>query len=77
MKTGIHPDYHTITVVMTDGSKFETRSTLGNEGQVLTLDIDPISHPAWTGKGGRLNDTAGQVARFNRRFQGFTGTTKK
>ena len=71
MKPDIHPDYHTITVVMTDGTKFEIRSTWGAEGDTLTLDIDPTSHPAWTGGGRRLVDTAGQVAKFNRRFQGF------
>ncbi len=32
MKTDIHPNYHTITVKMTDGSEFVTRSTWGKEG---------------------------------------------
>ena len=49
MKPDIHPDYHEITVVMTDGSSFKTRSTYGKEGDTLTLDVDPKSHPAWTG----------------------------
>ena len=49
MKEGIHPDYHTINVVMTDGTKFVTRSTYGKDGDTLSLDIDPKSHPAWTG----------------------------
>jgi large subunit ribosomal protein L31 len=71
MKKNLHPDYHTITVVMTDGSSFETRSTWGSEGDTLTLDIDPKSHPAWTGGTGRLVDTGGQVAKFNKRFSGF------
>lgn len=71
MKKDLHPDYHTITVVMTDGSSFETRSTWGREGDTLTLDIDPKSHPAWTGGTGRLVDTGGQVAKFNKRFGEF------
>jgi len=29
MKTDGHPDYHTITVKMTDGTEFQTRSTWG------------------------------------------------
>ena len=49
MKQDIHPSYHSIKVVMTDGSEFTTRSTWGKEGDVLHLDIDPKSHPAWTG----------------------------
>ena len=35
MKQGIHPDYHKITVIMTDGSSFETRTTWGKEGDTL------------------------------------------
>mgnify|MGYP003318645186 CR=1 FL=1 len=50
MKKEIHPDYHEITIVMTDGSEFKTRSTWGQEGDVMKLEIDPKSHPAWTGE---------------------------
>ncbi|MCG8504161.1 MAG: 50S ribosomal protein L31 [Sphingomonadales bacterium] len=71
MRKDIHPDYHTITVQMTDGTTFETRSTWGKEGDTLRLEIDPKSHPAWTGGAQRLVDTGGQVARFNKRFGSF------
>ena len=40
MKPEIHPDYHTIKVVMTDGTEFKTRTTWGKEGDKLHLDID-------------------------------------
>ncbi|MCL4147743.1 UNVERIFIED_CONTAM: hypothetical protein GTU68_025828 [Idotea baltica] len=56
MKADIHPDYHTIKVVMTDGTEYTTRSTYGSEGDTLTLDIDPTSHPAWTGGDRQLMD---------------------
>jgi large subunit ribosomal protein L31 len=69
MKKDIHPDYHEITVVLTDGSEFMTRSTWGAAGDTLRLDIDPKTHPAWTGVH-RLIDTGGQLAKFKRRFQG-------
>lgn len=69
MKADIHPDYHEITVVMTDGTEYKTRSTYGKEGDVIKLDIDPKSHPVWTGQH-RIMDTGGQVARFNKRFAG-------
>ena len=72
MKSGTHPDYHFITVEMTDGSKYQTRSTWGKEGDTLHLDIDPSAHPAWTGGRGQMLDTGGQVARFNKRFGGLT-----
>ncbi len=71
MKKDIHPDYHTITVMMTDGTTFETRSTWGKEGDTLRLEIDPTSHPAWTGQH-RLVDTGGRLARFQNRFKGFS-----
>jgi large subunit ribosomal protein L31 len=70
MKPDIHPDYHDITVVMTDGTEFKTRSTWGKAGDTLRLDIDPKSHPAWTGIH-RVVDRGGQVAKFNKRFQSF------
>jgi large subunit ribosomal protein L31 len=41
MKPELHPDYHTITVKMTDGTEFTTRTTWGKKGDVLHLDIDP------------------------------------
>lgn len=68
MKKDIHPEYHEITVVMTDGTSYQTRSTYGEQGDTLRLDIDPKSHPAWTGEH-RLVDSGGQVAKFNKRFQ--------
>ena len=69
MKKDIHPDYHEITVIMTDGTKYKTKSTMVKPGDTLKLDIDPKSHPAWTGQH-RILDSGGQVARFNKRFSG-------
>ena len=69
MKPGIHPDYHDITIVMTDGTQFTTRSCMGKPGDTLRLDIDPKSHPAWTGQH-RIIDSGGQVAKFNKKFAG-------
>ena len=73
MMKDTHPDYHDITVVMTDGTEYQTRSTWGKPGDVLKLDIDSKSHPAWTGGNQRLVDTGGQVAKFNKRFQNLLG----
>lgn len=71
MKKGIHPDYHTIKVQMTDGTVFETRSTYGTEGATLQLDIDAKVHPAWTGGQQKISE-GGRVAQFNKRFAGFS-----
>ena len=72
MKSGIHPDYHAITIKLTDGTTYQTRSTWGKEGDTMTLEIDPSAHPAWTGGTGRMLDAGGQVARFNKRFGGLS-----
>lgn len=69
MKKNIHPDYHPITIVMTDGTKYETRSTYGKAGDVLQLDVDPKTHPAWVG-GVNLRKT-GQMEKFNNKFSAF------
>ena len=58
-------------MLLTDGTTYKTRSTWGKEGDTLRLEIDPTSHPAWTGGMQRLVDTGGQVARFNKRFKDF------
>ncbi len=67
-KQGIHPDYHTINIVMTDGTKYQTRSTYGKEGDTITLDVDPKTHPAWVG-GVHMRKT-GRLESFNQRFGG-------
>jgi large subunit ribosomal protein L31 len=73
MKKEIHPDYHMIKVVMTNGTEYLTKSTYGSEGTTLQLDIDPTTHPAWTGGTGQLMDRGGRVSRFKERFKGILG----
>ena len=68
MKADIHPHYHMIKVVMTDGTEYLTRSTYGKEGDTLHLDIDPKTHPAWTGGSQQLLDRGGRLSKFNSRF---------
>ena len=71
MKSGIHPDYHMITVEMTDGTKFQsarpgarkaTRSTSTSTRRSIRRGPAEI----------KLLDSGGQVARFNKRFGGLT-----
>ena len=73
MKREIHPDYHTVKVVMTDGSEFVTRSTFGKEGDTIRLDIDPRTHPAWTGGQQTLVDRGGRLSRFKSKYKGILG----
>lgn len=71
MKPDIHPGYHKIKVVMTDGTEFWTYSCYGKDGDTLQLDIDPKSHPAWTGGNQNLMDRGGRVSKFKKKFEGF------
>jgi len=75
MKKKIHPNYHKIKVVMTDGSHFETKSTWGKEGEILRLDIDSKSHPAWTGGVQKVLDK-GRVSKFFKKFSNLRSTNK-
>jgi large subunit ribosomal protein L31 len=77
MKSDIHPSYHMIKVVMTDGTEILTRSTYGEEGATLNLDIDPKTHPAWTGGSQQLLDRGGRLSRFNSRFGNLNIGSKK
>jgi large subunit ribosomal protein L31 len=76
MKKKIHPNYHKIKVVMTDGSHFETKSTWGKEGDTLKLDIDPKSHAAWIGGTQKLMDK-GRVSKFKKKFSDFISKKNK
>lgn len=82
MKTGIHPDYH--TVVYRDRNAdyaFLTRSTGtsdrsiewtdGHTYPVIDVQISAASHPFWTGRN-RVLDTAGRVEKFRAKYAKFT-----
>ncbi len=70
MKEGIHPEYHEINIVMTDGYKYATRSCWGKPGDVMNLDIDPKNHPAWHGGAQKVIEKA-QLSKFEKRFGTF------
>jgi large subunit ribosomal protein L31 len=70
MKANIHPSYHEVTVRMTDGTEFVTSTTWGKPGETMILDVDTLTHNAWVGGKTKVNDKAGQVAKFNQRFAG-------
>lgn len=63
MKQGIHPNYVEAKVTCGCGNTWTTMSTK----PMLRLDICSACHPFYTGTQ-RIVDTAGQVERFQRRF---------
>jgi large subunit ribosomal protein L31 len=71
MKANIHPDYHEIKIVMTDGTEYTTRSCWGKPGDIMRLDIDPLNHPAWTGGAAKIMEK-GRLAKFGAKYAGLT-----
>jgi len=80
MKTGIHPEYHTVIFHDTAANhSFITRSAIdvkgrekmkwtdGNEYPVVKVEVSSESHSFYTGKQ-KIMDTAGRVEKFKRRY---------
>lgn len=67
MKKGIHPDYKEITVVMSDGTEFKTRSTIDTKDGVYKSEVDSKNHPFYN-ENQKIQKKAGQIDRFNRRY---------
>jgi len=49
-----------------------TQSTWGAEGDTMNLEIDPKSHPAWTGGNQQMLDRGGRLSKFKKRFEGLS-----
>ena len=69
-KKGIHPKSHLIKVKFTDGNIYEMMSTWGKEGDILQLDIDPLTHVAWTGQRKLRDSDDGRLAKYKKRYEG-------
>ena len=65
MKKDLHPEYNMITVKLSDGTTFETRSTMDRDE--YASEVDSTNHPFYTGRR-QYVDTAGRVEKFNRRY---------
>lgn len=67
MKEGIHPEYKEITVVMSDGTEFTTRSTMEPNNGVFKSEVDSKNHPFYTDNM-KLQKKADRIDRFNKRY---------
>ena len=47
VKKNIHPKYREITVKMTDGTSFQTKSCAADNVEYLLAEVDIAKHPAW------------------------------
>lgn len=67
MKEGIHPDYKEITVQMSDGTEFVTRSTIKTRDGIYKTEVDSKNHPFYIGSDKMIN-AAGRVDKFNKKY---------
>jgi large subunit ribosomal protein L31 len=75
MKKDLHPQYHFVKVVMTDGTEFMTRTTWGEPDARLQLVIDPKNHPAYTGER-KILDSMGRMEKFMNKYGAKVGGTE-
>ena len=67
MKQNLHPQYHFVKVVMTDGTEYMTRTTAGEADGRLQLVIDSKNHPAYTGER-KVMDSMGRIEKFKNKY---------
>lgn len=67
MKKDIHPNYHFVNVVMTDGTEYVTRTTHGHADARIKLVIDSKNHPAYTGER-KVLDSMGRMEKFMNKY---------
>jgi large subunit ribosomal protein L31 len=72
MKTGIHPQYHQITVTCSCGASFVTGSVKPD----ITVDICSKCHPFFTGEM-RFVDQLGRVEKFQAKQKAASGKKVK
>lgn len=66
MKSGIHPNYHEVTIKCACGETVTTRSAYP-KGDELRVDICSKCHPFFTGRQ-KLVDSGGRVDKFKKRL---------
>ena len=66
-KDSLHPSTRIITVQDSKGNHYKVMST--NPSEVLKLDIDTHTHPAWTNQAGYVDTNVNAVASFNKRYE--------
>lgn len=64
----IHKNYRKIKVISTKGDECSVESTYPHD--VMRLEVDCDTHPAWTKEATSLNTRASEVAKFNQRYSG-------
>lgn len=67
MKQGIHPKYNEVTVEMSDGSTFVTRTTMKTKEGLYKTEVDSKNHPFYIGSD-RMIASDGRVDKFNKKY---------
>jgi large subunit ribosomal protein L31 len=65
MRQGIHPEYHAIKIVATNGASFKCGSTKSGD---MTATYDKYNHAAWLKGGAQQQTKVGKVKRFYEKY---------
>ena len=80
MRKGIHPLLKSMTVVLTNGASVEL-ATVSTRTKPYKLTKDALTNPTWNPEVGKVDLSAGQVAKFMKKFdmsdEEATGPVKK
>ncbi|AXJ00820.1 LSU ribosomal protein L31P [Cyclonatronum proteinivorum] len=66
-KKDIHPEYNEVTIVMSDGSEFVTRSTMKTKDGTYRAEVDSKNHPFYN-ENLKMITATGRVDKFNKRY---------
>ena len=66
-KKDIHPEYNEVTIVMSDGSEFVTRSTMKTKDGTYRAQVDSKNHPFYKENLQMVTATC-RVDKFNKRY---------
>ncbi|MDR2077819.1 MAG: 50S ribosomal protein L31 [Rickettsiales bacterium] len=68
-KKNIHPECHSVNLLLSDNTKIVVESVWGKEGDTMKLDIDPTNHPVWNrDKNTFVNVNNSQVLKFKKKY---------
>jgi large subunit ribosomal protein L31 len=68
-KKNIHPQCHSISLLLSNGTTIAVESLWGKEGDIMKLDVDPTNHPVWNrDKNTFVNTNNSQVMKFKKKY---------
>ncbi len=68
-KKNIHPDYHPVIMKFPNNNEIATKSTFGASNEIIMIEIDISTHPAWRADGANaINEKSSAVTKFRNKY---------